>query len=81
MDTSRVDGVKASLHDGTPRSHWDLVVIPASEEIHQGHDPRPDARDATKPEGRPVRARRVLVQNFHQQTKEVHARVQRDNEE
>ena len=75
MDTSRVDGVKASLHDGTPRSHWDLVVIPASEKVHERHDPRPQAREAPEPEGCPVRARRVLVQNFHQQTKQVHARI------
>ena len=75
MDTSRVDGVKASLHDGTPRSHWDLVVIPASEEIHQGHDPRPDAREAPEPEGQPIDACCILIHDLHHQTEEVHARI------
>ena len=46
MDTSRVDGVKASLHDGTPRSHWDLVIIAASEKVHQSNDPRPQGNIA-----------------------------------
>ena len=75
MDTSRVDGVKASLHDGTPRSHWDLVVVAPSEEIHQGYDPRPDASKTPEPEGQPVNRRRVLVHNFHQKPKQVHARI------
>ena len=80
MDTSRVDGVKASLHDGTPRSHWDLVIIPAAQKVHEGHDPRPQAREAPEPEGCPVRARRVLVQDLHEQPEEVHACVYGEDE-
>tara|TARA_B100000459_G_scaffold46768_1_gene24378 strand:+ start:274 stop:516 length:243 start_codon:yes stop_codon:yes gene_type:complete len=75
MDTSRVDGVKASLHDGTPRSHWDLVVVAPSEEIHQGYDPRPDASKTPEPEGQPIDARCILIYDLHHKPEEVHARI------
>jgi hypothetical protein len=47
MDTSRVDGVKAPQHRGTPRSHRSSPIFSGSLHVRNWHRDRPSAATST----------------------------------